>query len=174
MRVALAALVCVSIVGCSRPGRRAATALHAPADSPARAEHLYKQGLGVQRDGDKKGAIALFYRSIQADPNFAPVRNHLAWLRATDPDPAWRDGAEAVKLAEAACKLAVGAKPSVFAANCLDTLAAAEARAGRFDDAVASAARAVAMMESLGNPRAARSFRDRQQMYLRKQAYEDR
>jgi len=145
-----------------------------PADDPARAEELYTRGLAVQRGGDKPGGIALFYRAIQADPTFAPVRNHLAWLRATDPDPAFRDGAEAVRLAEAACKQAVGKEPSEFAANCLDTLAAAQARAGRFDDAVASAARAVAMMELLGKPRAARSFRRRQEMYLRKQPYQDR
>ena len=172
MRVVLAALACISVVGCSGVGVDKATAPQMPAD-PARAETLYRRGLAVQKGGDKAGAIALFCQAIAADPGHAEVRNHLAWLRATDPDPALRDGLEAVRLAEAACKVAVGEAPSVFAANCLDTLAAAQARAGRFQDAVATAGRAAAMMERLGNRRAARSFRNRGEMYRRRQRYQE-
>ena len=173
MRVVFVALACVSMAGCSNPGGGAAAAPQAPAD-PDRAMALYRQGLTVQQGGDTPGAIALFYQAIQADPGHAEVRNHLAWLRATDPDPALRDGAEALRLAEAACRIAIGKEPDAFAANGLDTLAAAQARAGRFDDAVATAGRAAEMMDSLGNRRAARSFRDREEMYRQKQPYQDR
>jgi Flp pilus assembly protein TadD len=57
--------------------------------------------------------------------------NNLAWIRATDRSAELRDGAQAVKLAERCCKL------SNYKMNgTLDTLAAAYAEAGRFDDAI--------------------------------------
>ena len=58
----------------------------------------------------------------------------LAWLRALAPDPAYRDGAEAVRLAIQACELTGYRKP-VF----IGTLAAARAEAGDFPSAIATA-----------------------------------
>ncbi len=61
-----------------------------------------------------------------------PTRSKpLAWLLATCPDPAFRDGARAVEQATAECE-----KSSWRNWNYLDTLAAAEAEAGNYDDAV--------------------------------------
>ena len=53
----------------------------------------------------------------------------LAWLRATSKDARLRDGAEAMRLAERACT-------AERTPDCLDTLAAAYAEAGRFADAL--------------------------------------
>jgi len=53
----------------------------------------------------------------------------LAWLRATSKDAGARDGAKAVRLAERACT-------AERTPDCLDTLAAAYAEAGRFADAL--------------------------------------
>ena len=132
----------------------------------AKAEDLYNRGLAVQRAGDVHAGIKLFYESIQADPSYAAVRNHLAWLRATDTDARLRDGKEAVRLSEAACKVAVDEKsPSIFAANCLDTLAAAYAEAGRFREAIAAAKRAAAAARGVGNRRAARQFEGRIELF---------
>ena len=57
--------------------------------------------------------------------------NGLAWLLATCPDPGVRDGKRAVELAKEACKSALGKK-----GNELDTLAAAYAETGQFEEAV--------------------------------------
>ena len=57
----------------------------------------------------------------------------LAWIRATSAEARWRDGGEAVRLAERACALTENGDGD---ANALDTLAAAYAEAGRFADAV--------------------------------------
>ena len=172
MRMMLAILLCTALLGCSLPPAEKAVVPRTPPD-PARAKALYKKGLAVQRSGDKPAGIALFYQAIQADPGHAPVRNHLAWLRGCDPDPKLRDGAEAVRLAEAASRLAAPGAPSIFTANVLDTLAAAYARTGRFADAMKSAGRAAAMMDELGNRRAARSFRDRQEKYRQSEPHQD-
>ena len=136
------------------------------AAGPAKAEDLYDRGLTVQRAGDVHAGIKLFYAAIGADPSYAAVLNHLAWLRATDTDARLRDGKEAVRLSEAACKVAVDEKsPSIFAANCLDTLAAAYAEAGRFREAIAAAKRAAAAARGVGNRRAARQFEGRIELF---------
>jgi cytochrome c-type biogenesis protein CcmH/NrfG len=70
------------------------------------------------------------------------VARRLAWILATDPDPSVRNGAEAVRLAQAA-SAATGDANS----QSLDVLAAAYAEVGRFDDAVRAAERALALAD---------------------------
>lgn len=62
--------------------------------------------------------------------------NNLAWILATHPDPALRNGAEAVHWAEQVCDADGGANPAT-----LDTLAAALAEVGRFAEATKIAQR---------------------------------
>lgn len=68
------------------------------------------------------------------------ILNNLAWLRATCPDPALRNGPEAVRLAEEACALSGWSE-----SNLINTLAAAYAEVGRYEDAVATNRKAVAV-----------------------------
>jgi Flp pilus assembly protein TadD len=81
--------------------------------------------------------IAYCRRLLEADTNSTVALNNLAWLLATVPDPYWRNGGEAVRLAERACQLT-----QYKEATMLGTLAAAYAEAGRFNDAVATAQKA--------------------------------
>jgi len=74
------------------------------------------------------------------DPDFFWGANNLAWAAATWPRPSMRDGDLAVRFATEADRRAEGRCWS-FA----DTLAAACAAAGRFDEAVAAAERALAL-----------------------------
>jgi hypothetical protein len=77
-------------------------------------------------------------------------------------------------MSERACKVAVEAdRPTIFAANCLDTLAAAYAEAGRFKDAVAAARRAAAMAEELGNQNAVRDFTARLRLFEQGKPYRE-
>ena len=142
---------------------------------PAKAKAIYERGLAIERRGDIQAGIAHYYRAIQADPGYAPALNHFAWLRATNPDPKLRDPGEAVRLAERACKAAVDeAKPTIFAANCLDTLAVAYAAGGRFKDAVATQKRAIAMARGVGNRGAVRSFTPRLRLFEAGKPYRER
>jgi hypothetical protein len=63
--------------------------------------------------------------------------NNLAWKLATCRDPRLRDGEQALRLTEEANRLSGGQHPVV-----LDTVAAADAAAGRIDAAVAAPERA--------------------------------
>ncbi len=72
---------------------------------------------------------------LELNPNDARAYNNIAWIRATHPDPRFRNAVEAVALATRAVELA---RDDV---NSLDTLAAAYAEAGRFSEAVQTAAR---------------------------------
>ena len=78
-----------------------------------------------------QGAARHFQWALNLNPDLLPALNNLAWIRATDSNSELRDGAQAVKLAERCCKL------SNYKLNgTLDTLAAAYAEVGRFEDAV--------------------------------------
>jgi hypothetical protein len=83
------------------------------------------------------GAIAHYRRVVALSPDSVVALNNLAWLLATDADPALRNGAEAVRLAEQACKLTKYGEPFY-----IGTLAAADAEAGKFTEAVANARKA--------------------------------
>lgn len=175
----LAVAWCAAVLGFGGCGREGGAPAVPPATRPAPAKHdpakaeaLYQQGLDVQTGGDVQGAIRLFHQALEADPDCAEALNHFAWLRATDTSADLRNGAEAVRFAERACKVAVDeSRPTIFAANCLDTLAAAYAEAGRFDDAVKAARRAVAMAEALNNRNAARDFTARLRLFEARKPY---
>ena len=76
-------------------------------------------------------ACAQYQRVLELDPDDIAALNDLAWILATCPDDSLRDGAKAVKLAEKAAQLCHSQSPEV-----LDTLAAADAEAGNFSEAV--------------------------------------
>ncbi len=83
---------------------------------------------------DTAAGIAQYREALRLKPDWPEALNNLAWLLATHPNAAFRDSAEAVRLAERACAL-TGRKRVLY----LGTLAAAYAEAGRFAEAVGTA-----------------------------------
>jgi tetratricopeptide (TPR) repeat protein len=86
-------------------------------------------------------ALADYSEAIRLDPTSAESLNNRAWLLATCPDAGFRDGKEAVRSAIKACDLT-----QWKIASLLDTLSAAYAEAGQFDDAVKSQEWAIALL----------------------------
>lgn len=72
--------------------------------------------------------------------------NNLAWLLATCPDGKFRNGPEAVRLSEQACKLTDYRQPVL-----LGTLAAAHAEAGDFTNAITVTKSALELTTAAGN-----------------------
>ncbi len=86
---------------------------------------------------DLAGGVTHYRRALDANSRNPLALVGLAWLRAAAPDDALRSSSEALALAQQAVALIGAEHPEV-----LDTLAAAYAAVGRFDDALATARRA--------------------------------
>ena len=93
-------------------------------------------------------AVAQFREVLSLKPDSLEALNNLAWLLATSADTTLRDGSEAVRLAERACRLTQDKD-----ATTMGTLAAAYAEAGRFIDAVAAGQKAFDLAIAAGNTR---------------------
>ncbi len=125
---------------------RAATLLGEAAHVRGEVAMQYARSASVltHRD-DWAAAIELLRRGLVLFPASAQITNELAWMLATTPDAELRDGAAAVTFAERAVELTGGESY-----NELDTLAAAYAEAGRYDEAIATAERALAIAKRAG------------------------
>jgi Flp pilus assembly protein TadD len=93
-------------------------------------------------------AVAEYRQLVAARPNEPEVLSNLAWLLATSPDSAVRNGTDAVRFAEQACRLT-----GYQRAPMVGSLAAAYAEAGRFTEAVAATQRAIELAQSSGDSR---------------------
>ncbi|MBX3422344.1 MAG: tetratricopeptide repeat protein [Pirellulaceae bacterium] len=110
-------------------------------------------------------SIESFRNLIQTYPDNSKLANNLAWILATVKDSKLRDPVEAIRLGELANKLSPE-NPAI-----LDTLAAAYAAGGRFDQAVLEADRAIALAVDQRNPQLASSIQSRREIYMRGQPY---
>jgi tetratricopeptide (TPR) repeat protein len=90
-------------------------------------------------------ALHFYCEALRLKPDFDAALNNLAMFRASCKQPEFRNGQEAVQLAEAACRLSGRRNPSF-----LGTLAAAYAEAGRFADAVKTMQEALALAKASG------------------------
>ena len=75
------------------------------------------------------------------------IVNNLAWLLATSPEATLRDGGRAMRLAEWACQSTSYKSPPL-----LESLAAAYAETGQFDQAIRITQQAIEIVR--GNPKA--------------------
>lgn len=83
-------------------------------------------------------AIINYREALRINPNMTQTLYNLSWIEATCENENFRNSIEAVELAEKLCDLTSYSQPLA-----LDALAAAYAEAGRFDEAVATAQKAL-------------------------------
>ena len=102
------------------------------------------------------GALAGFL--MPADS--VQVANNLAWLYATHPRAEFRNAAEALTLATRICELTNYEAPAY-----LDTLAAAQAEAGRFSEAIDSITKAIRLANGTGQHALATKLKNRIHLY---------
>jgi tetratricopeptide (TPR) repeat protein len=87
--------------------------------------------------GRAKDALLFYSKAIETAPDHTNALNNCAWVLATSPDAAVRNGARAVEYAERACRLSEWKVPVL-----IGTLGAAYAEAGQFAEAIKTAERA--------------------------------
>ena len=118
------------------------------------------------QQGSTARAINWYRQALQLEPERVTAANNLAWLLATSPEENLRDGVEAVRWAERSAEL-VGADNAAT----LDTVAAAYAEAGRFDDAVAAARKGYQLATAAADRELAKQLQERLRLYERQEPY---
>ncbi len=129
-----------------------------------------RQNLGVAlyEQGKTREALDQWRDVLGRQPDQVAILNRCAWILATDPDAAIRNGAEATALAERAVR-----QTQARDATVLDTLAAAYAEAGRFAEAVQTAQMAWSQVVTLGNTTLAEAVQQRIELYRAGTPYRD-
>jgi Flp pilus assembly protein TadD len=115
--------------------------------------------------GERADAVTLLREALALEPENRGALNNLAWLLATSRDSGVRDPAEALQLAERLDSLTQHCLP-----QSLDTLAAALAASGRFDDASRAADAAIEQARTQQNEALARQIEARRETYRSKQS----
>ena len=136
---------------------------------PKYAEAHVSLGDALYAQGRTAEALAHWRDGLQLQPNDPPALRRVAWVLATSPDAAIRDGPEALAFAVRAMELSGGNDAQV-----LDTLAAAYAEKGQFADAALTARRAQARAAQENQPALARDIGVRIALYEAGEPFRDR
>lgn len=112
--------------------------------NPRLAEAYLELGKTLAKAHRYGEAIETFRRGLEVEPRHMIMGNEMAWLMATVPEARLRNAPQAIQIGERLAELTSRQEPKP-----LDTLAAAYADAGRFDDAVATAREALARAGAL-------------------------
>ncbi len=133
---------------------------------PEFAPGYWQLGRTLADAGQFTDAIETLRRGLKADPHSLPLANELSWLLATCPQAGLRDAAAAVRIARQLQK-----RTAEQDAGAMDTLAAAYAAAGRFDDAVVAARKAQALARQNKDEQLAVAIGTRLAGYERREPY---
>ncbi|MFH0983231.1 MAG: sulfatase-like hydrolase/transferase [Planctomycetota bacterium] len=128
-----------------------AAARQALASNPAAVDTRLRLSDLLLRTGQAREAQQVLREGLVLQPEDPLLADCLAWSLATSWDDGLRDAAEAVPLAQTACR-----GDGQRHAKPLTTLAAAFAEAGQFDEAVAAAREALAAANAAGDRHAAK------------------
>lgn len=129
--------------------------------------HVYLATL-LTRVGMRPEAVEALREALALAPNHPLAKNNLAWELAVSPDETLRRGEESLTLARQLAEESQRQEPAY-----LDTLAAALARTGRFEEAVSVADEAIARSRERQQPKAVEALAARKRMYLRRIPYTD-
>jgi len=125
-------------------------------------------GVLLNQKGDVRAGIEQWEISLQLDPDDGNALNNLAWVLATCPADAIRDGKRAVELAVRATTLPGGEVPIV-----IRTLAAAYAESGDFSKAINTARHAIDLATAQSNTSLLATLRHEIELYQARTPYRE-
>ncbi len=133
---------------------------------PMDADLRFKLGSALVLTNRPQEAARELREAVRLRADWAKGLNALAWLLATTPDHELRAPEEALRFAQKASRLTRDRDPEI-----LDTVAAAQAAMGRFDEATGTAQRAVDLATAARANGLARMIQDRLRLYERRTGY---
>jgi tetratricopeptide (TPR) repeat protein len=155
----------------ARRGRERQALLHyrsALAANPAFQTRMEFSALLFQT-GDNREAVRQLEQVLAAQPDWPEALNNLAWILSTCSDAEVRNGRKAISFARRACELTGFQK-----AGMLGTLAAANAEAGEFPEAIATAEKAIAAAVAGGDLQFAELNRQLLKLYRSEKAWHEK
>ena len=134
--------------------------------NPKAAIMHYKLGVLFLQQGSLDEAVGSFTEAMRAKPGWVQPMNNTAWLMATHKDAAFYNPQEAIRLAQKVCELTKYKR-----ADFLDTLSVAYAAAGRFGEAIATAEKALELVQSPEQFKLAEEIRKHLSLYKAGEPY---
>ena len=128
--------------------------------NPKYATAYFSLGSAYSQLGRIGEAIHCWNEVLELEPEHLPAVNNLAWTKATQEDPNFREPDEALRLALRICELTNYEQPEA-----LDTLAAAYAAKAMFPQAIETAEKAARLAMSTDKEQLARIIQSRLQLY---------
>jgi tetratricopeptide (TPR) repeat protein len=128
--------------------------------APQNARTHFSLGLALHDCGTSHSAVRHLNEALHLQPENVTMLWQTAWILATSPDPAVRNGSRGVELASRAIEFSGGKELRAF-----DALAAALAETGKFAAAVEVAERASAMALSQNDDALADAIEQRARQY---------
>ena len=128
--------------------------------NPKYAGAYYNLGKIYANKGDIENAILYYKKTLKVSPNMAEALYNLSWIYATNQNEKFRNGKQAVKLAEKLCRLHNYNQPLS-----LDALAAAYAETGRFKEAILTARKGLELALKMGPKELALGLENRLKLY---------
>ncbi|MCP4681827.1 MAG: tetratricopeptide repeat protein [Desulfobacterales bacterium] len=107
---------------------------------PRNSEAFFLRGVSHRYIGEFQKAVSDLNTAVDLRPGYTEAYNDLAWIMAACPDAEVRDGNKAIALAK------LSAEKRLWSST-LDTLAAAYAETGQFEDAVKTQQKAIDLLK---------------------------
>ena len=133
---------------------------------PNYAGAYYNLGKIFANQGKTEDAILFYRKALYYSPNMTQVLYNLSWILASHEDEKYRNGEEAVELAEKLCILTDYQQPLA-----LDALAGAYAETKSFDTAVLTAKKALKLALLYGPKELVLGLQKRLKLYQTKRPY---
>ncbi len=125
-------------------------------------------GWTLKRTGRIEAALQHFRHALHSKPDSPPPLAGMAWILATHTDPNVRDAKQAIQFAERAAQLTQYQNAAI-----LDTLAAAYAAAGRYNQATKTAQAALELPSASAAGDLASQIRQRLELYRQGKTYRE-
>ena len=133
---------------------------------PTYAGAYYNLGKVFVNEGKIEDAILNYRKALSVNKDITQVLYHLSWILASHENIKYRNGEEAVNLAEKLCEVTQNIQPLA-----LDALAAAYAETGRFNEAVLTAKKALNLTSKQGVETLAIGLKKRLELYQNRRPY---